>query len=452
MFKKSLIRPLTCFALVAVMASVATAQDKKLDERLKDNYELMRMFAETFEQIDQNYVKDLDRRELMEAAIQGMLQRLDPYSTYIRRQQMDQFNQSVDQEYGGIGIQVDVRGGRLLVITPLPGGPAFFKGVRANDLIMKINGESTEGLGLEGAIARLKGPRGEAVTISVKRSGADADAPLEDIEIVRDIVQLETVRGDQFIDGKWNHMIDEKNKIGYIRLSHFSRNSATEMRRAMETLREQGMKGLVLDMRDNPGGLLRQAVAISDMFVEDGTIVSTKGRNVEEQSWRARKRGTFSDFPMAVLVNRVSASASEIVSACLQDHERAVIVGERTWGKGSVQNVIDLEDGQSALKLTTASYFRPSGRNIHRFPDSKTTDEWGVSPTEGYKVRLTREELFGWRRGRRDRDIIREKQEPDTDESPGFVDKQLDKAREYIVSELTADDGEDKPEPSKSGE
>lgn len=208
------------------------------------------------------------------------------------------------------------------------------------------------------------------------------------------------------------------------------------------------MKGLVLDLRDNPGGLLSQATQIADMFIEEGVIVSTKGRNIPEQSWKATKPGTFAGFPMAVIVNRVSASASEIVSACLQDQKRAIVVGERSWGKGSVQNVIDLEEGRSALKLTTASYFRPSGRNIHRFPESTPEDEWGVSPDEGYGVRFTPDEFGEWREARRDGDVIREGDQAGTSKSD-FVDRQLKKAMDYVAGKITGTDV--KPE-SKSGE
>lgn len=449
-------------ALTVLLGSAAVAQQKKAgksaEEKLKDNYELMRMFAETFEQIDQNYVKDVDRRELMEAAIQGMVRRLDQYSTYIPRQYIDDFNQSVEQEYGGIGIQVGVNANReLTVITPLPGGPAYFAGVRAGDTILEINGESAVGFTTNDAILKLKGPRGGEVSIGVRRADAKRGDPLETITLVRDIIELDTVKGDSFHDGKWDFMLDKERKIGYIRLTHFSRKSSEELRLALDTLREDGMKGLVLDLRNNPGGLLSQATRIADMFVEDGLIVSTKGRNVPEQSWKAEKAGTYSGFPMAVLVNRVSASASEIVAACLQDHKRATIVGERSWGKGSVQNVIDLEQGQSALKLTTASYFRPSGRNIHRFPDSKPTDEWGVSPDEGYEVKFSREERFKWMRARQDGDIIREGDQPDTTETPAFVDRQLQKAIEVVAGTDASTDAkeedEDKPEPpAQSGE
>ena len=437
MARTGLIRSLPGVVLVLALIVPAVAAQGTANaesKELQDNYELMRMFAETFEQIDQNYVKDLDRRELMEAAIQGMLQRLDQYSSYIPREEMDRFNQIVEQEYGGVGIQVNVdrQTGRLTVVTPLPGGPAYFKGVRAGDVIVEINGDPTDGFTTDEAVARLKGPRGAEVTIGVKRADSGPEDPVEQITIVRDIVQLTTVRGDTFRDGNWDFMLDDKSKVGYIRLTHFSRHSAEEFSQALDTLQNQGMKALILDLRDNPGGLLRQAVAIADMFVED---VSTRGRNVPEQKWEAHKPGTYSGFPMAVLVNRVSASASEILSACLQDHDRAVVIGERTWGKGSVQNVINLEQGRSALKLTTASYFRPSGRNIHRFPDSEEDDEWGVSPTEGFEVRMTPEERFRWRIDRQQRDRILE-DAPETQETPSFADRQLQKAKEYVLSKL----------------
>ena len=437
-----------------ILTSSAFAQRTQTDkkpstDRLKDNYELMRMFAETFEQIDQNYVKDLDRRELMEAAIQAMLQRLDQYSAYIPRTRMDQFTQSVEEEYGGIGIRVEINDNReLTVVTPLPGGPAYFAGVRSGDRIVEINGESAVGFSTNDAVEKLKGPRGGEVKIGVRRAGSDLNSEIETISLVRDIIQLDTVLGDRFSDGKWDFMLDKENKIGYVRLTHFSRKSSDELRSAMQTLTENGMKGLVLDLRDNPGGLLSQATQIADMFIEEGVIVSTKGRNVPEQSWKATKPGTFGGFPMAVIVNRVSASASEIVSACLQDQKRAIVVGERSWGKGSVQNVIDLEEGRSALKLTTASYFRPSGRNIHRFPESTPEDEWGVSPDEGYRVRFTRNEFGEWREARRDGDVIREGDQAGTSKSD-FVDRQLKKAMDYVAGKITGTDA--KPE-SKSGE
>jgi carboxyl-terminal processing protease len=229
-------------------------------------------------------------------------------------------------------------------------------------------------------------------------------------------------------------MYDDEGKVGYIRLTHFSRHSADELKAALMQLKEAGMKALVLDLRFNPGGLLSQATDIADLFVEDGSIVSTKGGNAAERVWKAKKPGTFSGFPMAVLVNRYSASASEIVSACLQDHKRAVVIGERTWGKGSVQNVIELEGGASALKLTTASYHRPSGKNIHRFPDSKESDEWGVMPDDKFEVKQSLKEMQDYLEFRRERDVLKEDGPPKSE----FSDRQLEKALEYLRGSLAA--------------
>ena len=228
-------------------------------------------------------------------------------------------------------------------------------------------------------------------------------------------------------------MVDEKEKIAYIRLDSFARNSAEEVHEVLVKLQKEGMRGLVFDMRFNPGGLLTAATAIADYFISSGVIVSTKGRNTEEQVVKAHRAGTFSGFPMVILVNRYSASASEIVSACLQDHKRAIIVGERTWGKGSVQNVIELEGGKSALKLTTASYHRPSGKNIHRFPKSTEKDEWGVMPDEGFNIKMTNEEIGELFESRRKREVIRaDGAVPKSD----FVDKQLQAGLEVIRKQL----------------
>ena len=227
--------------------------------------------------------------------------------------------------------------------------------------------------------------------------------------------------------------MDEKEKIGYIRLTSFGRNSAEEVHDALLKLQKEGMRALILDLRFNPGGLLTAATAIADFFISNGVIVSTKGRNTEEQFVKAKKQGTFSGFPMAVLVNRYSASASEIVSACLQDYKRAIIVGERTWGKGSVQNVVPLEGGKSALKLTTASYHRPSGKNIHRFPKATDNDVWGVMPDTGYDLKMSFEELRDLDIARRDREMIHaDGAAPKSD----FVDKQLNGAIEGIKQQL----------------
>jgi carboxyl-terminal processing protease len=219
------------------------------------------------------------------------------------------------------------------------------------------------------------------------------------------------------------------------------------MRSALNDLRTQGMQALILDLRGNPGGLLESAIEICDMFVDSGVIVSTQGRNVEERTWTAKRFGTFSDFPMAVLINRFSASASEIVSACLQDHDRAIIVGERSWGKASVQNVIELEGGDSQLKLTTAGYHRPSGENIHREPHMTEADQWGVMPDDGYNLQFSFDELLAYNDDRRARDVLG----TETPERE-FVDTQFNSALAYVVEKLDASDSEGDDAESSDGD
>ncbi len=412
------------------------SQAKKSDSNSigsDQDYELMKLFVDTFLQIEENYVHKVDKRKLIEGAIRGMLSDLDPYSDYIGPDELAFFSQQVEQEFGGIGIQVqiDPKTGRLMVMTPLPGTPAYKAGLRAGDLIMEIDGESTEGMSLTTAVKRLKGKPGEKVKLGILHQGAKE---LEHVTITRAIIHVPTVLGDKYNpDGTWDYMIDKKHKIAYVRLTHFGRHSAEELRAVLKKLLKQGMKGLILDLRFNPGGLLSQAVQIADMFISEGTIVSTEGRSSPKRVWTAHKQGTLPPFPMAVLVNHFSASASEIVSACLQDHKRAVIVGERTWGKGSVQSVVELEGGKSALKLTTAKYMRPSGKNIHRFKGAKESDEWGVKPDPGFEVKLKSEELRKLVEYRRERDVLRPGHQPPKSD---FVDRQLQKALEYIWTQL----------------
>ena len=238
-------------------------------------------------------------------------------------------------------------------------------------------------------------------------------------------------------------MIDKEKKIGFIRLINFSETAPTEMKAALTSLQSQGMTGLILDLRGNPGGLIRAAVEIADLFLDQGRIVSTKGRTLQEEVHDATRDGTLmlpaKEHPIAVLINRYSASASEILSAALQDHGRAVVLGERSFGKGSVHNVIEMEARASALKLTTASYWRPSGKNIHRFPDSKDTEDWGVSPDKGYEVKLEDRERIDYLRWRNSRDIVRKADQPV--KKPllsGFKDKALEKAVEVVRGKLPA--------------
>lgn len=428
--------------LLALTAGLAKADDdyrndeprppKPVEELTEEEYyELLRLLADTLDQVERNYVKEVSRRELVEAAIEGVISKLDQYSNYIPPEDLDRFRSGVENEFGGIGIQVAIQNGWLTITSPIVGTPAYRAGLLAGDVIIKIEGVSTKGITLDEAVKKLKGKVGTEVTFTVRHAHNNEE---ETVHVKRELVRVDSVLGDvRTGDDSWNWFLDEEKKIGYIRLTSFSRRTTEDLRQALKELETSGMRGLVLDLRFNPGGLLSSAVEVSDLFVKEGVIVSTKGRNLDERPRRATKTGTYEGFPMAVLVNRYSASASEIVSACLQDHKRAVIIGERTWGKGSVQNIINLEEGRSALKLTTASYHRPSGANIHRFDGATESDVWGVQPNSGYRVRLTDDEVTELLDYRRQRDIVR----PDHDvPETSFVDKQLKKAVDYVLAEL----------------
>ena len=415
-------------AVAAPQTEKSKEPEKSTATKKEDYYELFKLLADTMDQVEQNYVKPVDRRELVEAAIQGMISKLDPYSGYVGPEEVSNFRTSVENEFGGIGIQITMDDGDLKVLSPLVGTPAYRAGMMAGDRIVEVDGLTTAGMKLDDAIRHMKGPVGTKVTLTIVRPGGNYQIAIprgkhgargappvfhrssvepQKFTLTREMIHVETVMGDRRgLDDRWDFILDHDMKIGYIRVNSFSRDTARDLRQALEQLRAQKMKALVLDLRFDPGGLLNQAIEVCNLFVSSGRIVSTSGRNSPERVWDARGTGAFEGFPMVVLVNRYSASASEIVAACLQDHKRAAIVGERTWGKGSVQNVIELEDGRSVLKLTTAAYRRPSGKNIHRFPNSKDSDEWGVTPDPGYVLKLDDGELMDLVRQRRLRDIV----------------------------------------------
>jgi carboxyl-terminal processing protease len=402
-----------------------------------EDFELFRALADTLDQIERNYVQPISRRELMEAAIAGMLGKLDPHSSYIPPDDIANFRTSVESQFAGIGIQLGVDDGRLRIVSPLYGTPAYRAGLRAGDLIVSIDGRAADQMKLDDAVRALKGEPGSDVTVTVTR-GSSREQIVR--KLTREMVHVETVLGEhRGADDRWDFMLDPERRIGYIRVSSFSRDTARDLRQALDRLTGEKLRGLVLDLRFNPGGLLSSAIEVADMFIDEGRIVSTQGRNVAEHVWDAEGPGTYEGFPMVVLVNRFSASASEIVAACLQDHKRAVVVGERTWGKGSVQNVIELEEGKSALKLTTSSYQRPSGKNIHRFPDAKESDDWGVRPNEGYDLRLTDRDMASLFDDRQRRDVLASADSSITEPARAAratVDKQLSKAVDYLVEQL----------------
>jgi carboxyl-terminal processing protease len=439
---------------VVAVAFFGFAVSHSAPSREKDrDYELVNLVVDVLHQVRHKYVNDVDperERKLVEDMINGGLERLDPHSQYINPHDYKQFTKTSKGKFGGVGIQVGYdrqNRGALTVISPMPGTPAYDAGILAGDLVVKIDGRATESMRLSEAVDLIQGDPGQKVTLTVLHEGSKEPV---DIDIVRAEIQVQAVMGDRrkADDPKdWDYFIDKENKIGYIRLTAFSETAAQELKDVLAQLQKDGVRGLVLDLRNNPGGLLRSAVEVCNFFINDGKIVSTKGRNHKDEVYEAKAANMMlpaEKCPVAILINRYSASASEIVSACLQDHERAVIVGERSYGKGSVQNVIEMENHTAALKLTTASYWRPSGKNIHRFPDAKEADEWGVKPNEGFEVKLTDEERLDYLLDRNQRDVVRGKgntsEKPKDDkekkEKKPFEDRVLNKALEYLRGEI----------------
>ena len=426
---------------VQIAPGRCVANEDPLQPDVPDDYELHRLLIDTINQVEKNYVEPIDRRRLIEAAIQGILRELDDYSGYVAPERISGFRTAVSHEFGGIGIKVGMERGQFTVISPFVGSPAYRAGLIAGDRILEIDGKSTKGLRLDDAVKLLEGDTGSSVALRVVHPG-QSDA--EEVTLTREVIHLETVLGDlRGEDDQWDYLLDDDSRIGYVRITGFGRNTAEDLRKALKILKEDDVAGLILDLRFNPGGLLSSAIQVADLFVSEGKIVSTAGRSVKEQVWKARKQGTFELVPLVVLVNRYSASASEIVAACLQDHERAIVIGERTYGKGSVQRVIELEDGQSALKLTTAGYLRPSGHNIDRHPGDTIEDEWGVRPNDGFDLSLSDADTVALARYRlnRDNQMVSGKARTESDEEP-HEDEQLNTALAYLRNELAKESRE----------
>ena len=375
------------FAILIAVGLIALACGLKADRQSS-------IISYAMRQIRGRYFEDVDQQVLFEGAMDGMMRRLDAefddkHSAYIKPDKQKEFEETLNQEFGGVGMEVtmssDTR--QIAVISPLMGSPADAAGIRPGDKILRIDGKSTQGLSLFDAVKLLHGETGTTVALTVLHEGDDE--PVE-ITIERAVIQIDTVVGfDRNKNGSWNFMLDDKNKIGYVRITSFADNTAEEMRKAMEILVSEGVRGLILDLRNDPGGFLDQAVQVADMFIDSGVIVSTRRRHNQISSvFYAKREGTLHDFPMAVLINEYTASAGEIVAACLQDHSRAVVIGQRSFGKGTIQEPIELESNHGILKLTTGTYWRPSEKDINRRKGDDENDEWGVKPDEGYEVSL----------------------------------------------------------------
>ena len=323
-----------------------------------DIYKKIDLFGEVLEKINEEYVDEINQSESMDSAINGLLQSLDPYSAYMTPEIYNEMQTETSGEFGGLGIEVSMESGLVKVISPIDDTPASRAGIKAGDYIVKINDTQVQGKSLSEAVDLMRGPVNSSIELTIRRKG---EKKALTFNITREIIEIQSVKTDLLEDN-----------IGYIRLTSFNENSGEQIKKKIKNLeKNQNVKAYILDLRNNPGGLLSQAIRISDFFLDNGEIVSTKSRKASEnRKWFAKKGDLIEGKTLIVLINYGSASASEIVAGALQDHKRAIILGENSYGKGSVQSIIPLKN-KGAIRLTVAKYYLPSGKSI---------SEVGVSP------------------------------------------------------------------------
>lgn len=341
---------LSPLVVVALVGGVLIGKGVERTGHATETYEELKVFTEVLSQVQKHYVEEAKVKDLVQGAIRGMLSTLDPHSAYMTPDMYKEMQVETKGEFGGVGIQIGVKDNRLTVIAPIEGTPAFRAGIKAGDFITKVNNETTKDLTLMDAVQKMRGPKGSKVNLTIQRDGV---ADPMNFELVRDTIKIESVKGK---------LIDKN--IAYIRLTQFQESTGRDLARALKQLHEQKATGTILDLRNNPGGLLTAAVEVSEQFVAPGKlIVYIKGRDGRKDEYVAKAREPVDESPMIILVNEGSASASEIVAGALQDWGRAVVVGTTSFGKGSVQTILPLQDG-SGLRLTTAKYYTPKGRTI----------------------------------------------------------------------------------------
>ena len=353
------------YILSIVTIILLNVSSKVYSQNIDKLYEKIDLFSEVLETIQNEYVEDVDQAEAMDSAINGLLQSLDPYSSYMNQEIFEESQSETTGEFGGLGIEVSMEAGVVKVIAPIDDTPASKAGIKAGDYIVKINAEQVQGKTLMEAVNLMRGPVGTSIEITVRRKSLKK---AKIFKITREIIEIKSVI---------SKLVD--NKVGYLRLRAFNQNSSDQLKKEISKIeKNKKLVGYILDLRNNPGGLLTQAIEISDLFLNDGEIVSTKGRkNRENRKFFARKGDRIKGKPLIVLINNGSASASEIVAGALQDQKRAVLLGETTFGKGSVQSIIPLKN-KGALRLTISKYYLPSGKSISEvgvLPDIKIEEK-----------------------------------------------------------------------------
>jgi len=335
--------------VVALVVGVLLGKGWERTGHATETYEELKTFSEVLTQVQKSYVDETKVKDLVQGAIRGMLSTLDPHSAYMTPEMFKEMQVETKGEFGGVGIQIGVKENRLAVIAPIEGTPAYRAGIKPGDFIIKVNDETTKDLTLMDAVQKMRGPKGSKINLTIQREGTPD--PLQ-FTLVRDTIKIESVK---------SKVLDN---IGYVRLTQFQESTGRDLSKVLKQFKDQKLQSTILDLRNNPGGLLTSAVEVSEQFLPGGKlVVYTKGRESKKDEWIAKGKDQMDDSPMIILVNEGSASASEIVAGALQDYGRAVIVGTTSFGKGSVQTILPLGDG-SGLRLTTAKYYTPKGRSI----------------------------------------------------------------------------------------
>ena len=431
-------RRLTVLAVTLSILSVLQLVLTNVWARQNSAFDQLDLLVDIRHELVSAYVEAPDETKMIEAAVRGMVESLnDPYTTYLNADDLEMFEHNVRGSFSGIGAEVDIHENRLRIVTPLEDSPAWKAGVMAGDIVLEIDGESTLNMKLTDAVKRLTGPAGTDVNLHIRHeSGEEAS-----ITITRDVIKVQTVRGyKRDANQHYDFIIDDQHNVGYVRLTQFTENTADELRDALTQIKSQNAQGLIIDVRFNPGGLLESAVEIADMFLSEGqTIVSVQGRVVPKQVFSATDDTLLPDMPIVIVANEASASAAEILTGALKDNGRALFVGSRTFGKGSVQQVRQLDAGQGALKLTNAYYYIPSGRLIHRRDDSQV---WGVDPAADSYVPMSPQQVRDMVKLRRENDLVRQDNGTDhTAVTPEYIaeqlkDPQLAAALQAVVGKL----------------